>query len=359
MYLPTLAGVSCWQWRPPPRHLRTGRRRQRRPHHGLQRGGRDGVDAGLHGKLHGRHCVHFQLRKVRGIDYLLLLVVEYNLYSISLLSFPERYMVTTTPGGGCTNAFSGTSSSAAVAGGVMALMLHANPKWEGERNLLHKMDASPSALFQLELARCPAPGDRFRAIPLRPGLRRGLESKCGRTLLFQDVRLRPGGRGGPDTQRPRLGARGGAAYVPAGVRGGRRCRRGPRQRDQEGRAGGGRVQVSGEWHSCEFHYTLDSTKWRAASVIWSTSWWSLLLGPGRGETSSSCCSRPKGPRASYSLAGDMTTRGRCMVWRNKIGSDDIHTFCSPSRQPFEDWKVLTLELWGEQAVGDWTLEVTI
>ncbi len=44
-------------------------------------------------------------------------------------SYPERYMVTTKPGGKCTNAFSGTSSSAAVAGGVVALMLDANPRW--------------------------------------------------------------------------------------------------------------------------------------------------------------------------------------------------------------------------------------
>jgi hypothetical protein len=40
--------------------------------------------------------------------------------------YPERYMVTTAPGGKCDKRFSGTSSSAAVSGGVVALVLSAN-----------------------------------------------------------------------------------------------------------------------------------------------------------------------------------------------------------------------------------------
>ncbi len=32
-------------------------------------------------------------------------------------------------------------------------------------------------------------------------------------------------------------------------------------------------------------------------------------------------------------------------------------FFSSLRQPFENWEVLTMELWGEEARGEWTLEV--
>ncbi len=41
--------------------------------------------------------------------------------------YPDRYIVTTSPGDKCERRFSGTSSSAAVAGGVFALVLSANP----------------------------------------------------------------------------------------------------------------------------------------------------------------------------------------------------------------------------------------
>ena len=50
--------------------------------------------------------------------------------------YPEGYMVTLKPGGECTNAFTGTSSSSAVAGGVMALLLQANPRL-GWRDVQH------------------------------------------------------------------------------------------------------------------------------------------------------------------------------------------------------------------------------
>ena len=50
--------------------------------------------------------------------------------------YPEGYMVTLEPGGGCTNAFTGTSSSSAVAGGVMALIKQANPRL-GWRDVQH------------------------------------------------------------------------------------------------------------------------------------------------------------------------------------------------------------------------------
>lgn len=52
--------------------------------------------------------------------------------------YPDPYMVTTDVGNSCTKTFSGTSSSVAVAGGVMALTLEANPSltWRDVQHLI-------------------------------------------------------------------------------------------------------------------------------------------------------------------------------------------------------------------------------
>lgn len=51
-------------------------------------------------------------------------------------TYPEKYMVTVRPGGNCTNAFTGTSSSVSVAGGAMAILLQSNPNL-GWRDVQH------------------------------------------------------------------------------------------------------------------------------------------------------------------------------------------------------------------------------
>jgi len=54
--------------------------------------------------------------------------------------YPDRYMVTTKPGDECTDGFTGTSSSTAVAGGVAALVLEANPNltWRDVQHIFIK-----------------------------------------------------------------------------------------------------------------------------------------------------------------------------------------------------------------------------
>ena len=52
--------------------------------------------------------------------------------------YPEGYMVTAAPEGSCTDEFTGTSSSAAISGGVMAVLLSANPEltWRDVQHLI-------------------------------------------------------------------------------------------------------------------------------------------------------------------------------------------------------------------------------
>eukprot|EP00095_Tigriopus_kingsejongensis_P008224 maker-scaffold604_size126151-snap-gene-0.30 protein:Tk08224 transcript:maker-scaffold604_size126151-snap-gene-0.30-mRNA-1 annotation:"hypothetical protein DAPPUDRAFT_126713" len=59
----------------------------------------------------------------------------------------DRKMVTAVAGGSCTTSFSGTSSSAAVAGGVMALLLETNPEltWRDVQHVIIR-GADPTGL---------------------------------------------------------------------------------------------------------------------------------------------------------------------------------------------------------------------
>lgn len=68
--------------------------------------------------------------------------------------YPERYMVTTAPGGKCIDNFTGTSSSTAVAAGVMALVLESNPSltWRDVQHLVvrhsSRAELNPNADWQ-------------------------------------------------------------------------------------------------------------------------------------------------------------------------------------------------------------------
>ena len=58
-------------------------------------------------------------------------------------------MVTAEPGGKCVNDFTGTSSSTAVAGGVMALLLEANPNL-GWRDVQHLVIRNAESKVRLD-----------------------------------------------------------------------------------------------------------------------------------------------------------------------------------------------------------------
>ena len=58
-------------------------------------------------------------------------------------------MVTGEPGGKCVNDFTGTSSSTAVAGGVMALLLEANPTL-GWRDVQHLVIRNAESKVRLD-----------------------------------------------------------------------------------------------------------------------------------------------------------------------------------------------------------------